>query len=270
VSYPDIDEIKPTGIPARVAATTVEPGTIALWHTGGAGYIVKTADTTIIVDPFLGGSMPPDWIRGVPPPFTPAEIADFGPVAALVITHEHTDHADPVALAAFVDYPGIPVFGPGSAIDVARTAGIDESRLHIVNHGDELAFADLTIVAVPVNDPTAIECNGYVLQCGETTLLMAGDSHYTDGFAALGREWAFDAVAITVGLNPIGETFYMGESDAGRIARDTGTKLLIHQHHDLWQRTALDPARVAAVTAWYAPDTRVIGTVFGELILIRR
>jgi L-ascorbate 6-phosphate lactonase len=171
-------------------------------------------------------------------------------------------------LAALVAYPEIPVFGPGSAIEVARANGIPESRLTVVRHGDELRFGDLRVTAVPVNDPTAIECNGYVLQCGETTLLLAADSHYTDGFAELGRVWRPYAVAVTAGYNPPGETIYMAESDAGRIARDTGAQVLIHQHHDLWQRAALDPARVATVTAWYAPETKVIGTVFGKQLTL--
>jgi L-ascorbate metabolism protein UlaG (beta-lactamase superfamily) len=268
VSYPEIDEIKPTGIPSRVASAVIEPGSIALWHTGGAGYFVKTAGATIFIDPFLGPSLPPDWIRGVPPSFAPEELGDIERIDALLITHEHTDHADPAALAALVTYPEIPVFGPGSAIEVARANGIPESRLTVVRHGDELRFGDLRVTAVPVNDPTAIECNGYVLQCGETTLLLAADSHYTDGFAELGRVWQPYAVAVTAGHNPPGETIYMGESDAGRIARDTGAQVLIHQHHDLWQRAALDPARVAAVTAWYAPETKVIGTVFGEQLTL--
>ena len=48
VSYPEIDEIKPTGIPGRVASAVIDPGAIALWHTGGAGYFVKTAGATIL------------------------------------------------------------------------------------------------------------------------------------------------------------------------------------------------------------------------------
>jgi L-ascorbate metabolism protein UlaG (beta-lactamase superfamily) len=259
-----LDEIKATGLPERVRSATVEPGTIALWHLGGAGYAVKTAGALLIVDPFLGPSGPPEWVRGVAPPFAPDEIPAFGAIDALLITHEHRDHADPVALQAFMNRTAVPVYGPGSAIDEARGVGYGDDRLHQVRHGETVTFGDLRVTAVAVNDPTARECNGYVLETGETILLLAGDSHYFDGFAALGEQFRPDAIALTVGLNPPGASIYMSESDAARIARDTGTRLLIHQHHDLWQRLKLDPQRVAAVTAWYAPNTRVVGTVVGE------
>lgn len=268
LAYP-LDEIKPTELPERVAAATVEPGTIALWHLGGAGYAVKTAGAMLIVDPFLGPSGPPEWIRGVAPPFAPDEIAAFGPIDALLITHEHRDHADPVALQAFMNRTQVPVYGPGSVIEEARGVGYGDDRLHLLRHGDAATFGDLRVTAVAVNDPTARECNGYVLQTGDTTLLLAGDSHYFDGFAALGEAHRPDAIALTIGLNPPGTSVYMSESDAARIARDTGVRLLIHQHHDLWQRLKLDPERVAVVTAWYAPDARVIGTVVGERIDVR-
>jgi L-ascorbate 6-phosphate lactonase len=261
-----IDEIKPTGIPAKVRNAAVDEGTIALWYIGGAGYLIRAGDTTIVVDPFLGPSNPPDWMRGVPPPFAPEEIDDLGVVNAMLMTHEHLDHADPVALAAFKEHPEIPLYGTGSAIEVALDAEIPENRLHILSHGDAVTIGDLKISAVAVNDPTAKECNGYVLQHGETSLLLCGDSHYFDGFAALGEAWEFDAVAVTVGANPPGQSIYMGESDAGRIARDTRTKKLIHQHHDLWQALAIDPARVGIAVSWYAPEAEFEGVVFGERI----
>ena len=70
-----LDEIRPTGLPERIRLATVEPGTIALWHLGGAGYAVRTNRAVVIVDPFFGPSAPPDWVRGVAPPFAPDEIA---------------------------------------------------------------------------------------------------------------------------------------------------------------------------------------------------
>src|SRR4051794_15944182 len=110
-SMGSIYEIKPTGIPAKVRSATVADGTIALWYIGGAGYLIRAGHTTIVVDLFLGPSNPPDWMRGVPPPFAPEEIDDLGVVNAMLMTHEHLDHADPVALAAFKEHHEIPLYG---------------------------------------------------------------------------------------------------------------------------------------------------------------
>ena len=82
-------------LPAVVARARIRVGKIALWYTGGAGYVVKTAGATLLIDPFVGPSNPTDWIRAIPPAFDPERLTD---IDAVVLTHEHGDHADPDAL----------------------------------------------------------------------------------------------------------------------------------------------------------------------------
>ena len=134
----------------RVRADKIPAGQLALWYIGGAGYIVRTATTTLLVDPFLGPSNPPDWIRNIPPAFAPDEIDALGPIDALLITHEHGDHADPVALAAITAVPGIPVLGTPAAIEIAMGAGIDAERAIVFPPDTSLQFRDLTVTAVPM------------------------------------------------------------------------------------------------------------------------
>jgi L-ascorbate metabolism protein UlaG (beta-lactamase superfamily) len=111
-------------------------------------------------------------------------------------------------------------------------------------------------------------CNGYVLETANTTLLHCGDSLYFDGFAEIGKRWALDALCVSVGLNPPGQTFYMDEANAARAARDSGTRTLIPQHFDLWRGFTLDPRRVRTVTNWYTPRTTVIPARFGRRITL--
>ena len=35
------------------------------WYIGGAGYIVRTDQATLLIDPFLGPSNPPSWLRAI-------------------------------------------------------------------------------------------------------------------------------------------------------------------------------------------------------------
>lgn len=253
---------------AEARQASVATGEIALWYTGGAGYIVKTAAATVLFDPYLGPSNPPDWMRAIPPAFDSARLAELGTLDAVVLTHEHGDHADPDALGPIGNLTGAQAVGPAACIEAARAAGFSEARSRVLGHEESLTFGDLRLTAVPMNDPGAPGCNGYVLESGGTTLLQCGDSLYFSGFAELGQRWSFDAICLSVGANPPGRTFYLDESGAARAARDTGARILIAQHYDLWQGLTLDPERVAIAASWYCPETRVIPAKFQERITV--
>jgi L-ascorbate metabolism protein UlaG (beta-lactamase superfamily) len=265
-----MDSVDPAmdGFLASVRRARVSPDQIALWYIGGAGYIVRTRQATLLIDPFLGPSHPPDWVRAVPPAFAPERIAELGPIDAVLLTHEHSDHADPVALRAIATATSAPVYGPASCMGAAGEAGVPPSRCHAVGHDESFTIGDLSISAVPMVDPMAEGCNGYLVESGSVVLLLCGDSLYHDGFVGIGERWAIDAICVSVGANPPGQTFYMDEADAARAARDCHARTLIPQHFDLWQGFTLDPRCVRTVTAWYAPETRVVPARFGRRLTV--
>lgn len=252
----------------KVKNARVRPGSIALWYIGGAGYLLKTAQTTMVIDPFIGPSSPPDWMRTLPAAFDPEEISQLGRVDAVLLTHEQGDHADPFALGPIARRTTAPIVGPAACIAVARDAGCPEERGLVLNHGASLEFADLRLTAVPMHDPGAKAPNGYVIEIANVTLLHAGDSLYFEGFAALAATWRFDAVCLSVGANPVGRTIYMDEVDAARVARDAGARTLVPQHFDLWQGLTLDARRVATVAHWYCPNAKVRPARFGSRLTI--
>lgn len=256
------------GFLASVRQARVGAGEIALWYIGGAGYILRTAATTLLIDPFLGPSGPPDWMREIPPAFAPETIGELGVLDAMLISHEHGDHADETALDAIARYSEAPVFGSPESIAVAAKMGVPGDRLRTVDTDFAFQIGDLRVATTPMFDPLATGCLGYVLEAAGVTLLHGGDSLYFDGFAEIGRRWQIDAVCLSVGDNPPGQTLYMDEADAARAARDCGARVLIPQHFDLWRGLTLDPRRVRSATAWYAPQTRVVPARFGRRITI--
>jgi L-ascorbate 6-phosphate lactonase len=256
------------GFLASVRRARVGAGEMALWYIGGAGYVLRTAGTTLLIDPFLGPSGPPDWLREIPPAFAPETIGDLGPLDAVLISHEHGDHADETALDVIARYSAAPVYGSPESISVAAKMGVPAARLHAVDTNASFQIGDLQGATTPAFDPVATGCLGYVLQSGGVTLLHSGDSLYFDGFAEIGQRWRIDAICLSVGDNPPGQTLYMDESDAARAARDCGARMLIPQHFDLWRGLTLDPRRVRTATAWYAPQTKVVPARFGRRITI--
>jgi L-ascorbate 6-phosphate lactonase len=265
-----MDTVDPAmdGFVAAVRRARVRNGEIALWYLGGAGYVVRTSQATLLIDPFLGPSNPPDWVRAIPPAFAPERIGELGPIGAVLLTHEHGDHADPVALRAIATETSVPVYGPASCAAKAEQAGVPTDRFHAIGHDESFIVDGLRITTVPMVDPMAAGCNGYVLESGGVVLLHCGDSLYHDGFVALGERWPLDAICISVGHNPPGQTYYMDEADAARAARAAKSRTLIPQHYDLWQGFTLDPRRVRVATSWYAPQTTVIPARFGRRLTV--
>ncbi len=253
---------------ARVRNARVRQGELALWYIGAAGYIVRSHQATLLIDPFLGPSDPPSWLRCVPPPFEPERLNEIGRLDAVLFSHEHSDHTDPVAVRAVAAVPGTPVYGPPSSIEAARGFGYPADLSHVLNAGESLTIGDLRITAETMLDPMAQGANGYLIDTGDVTMLHCGDSLYFEAFAELGQRRTIDAICLSVGHNPPGHTYYMTEVDAARAARDANAATLIPQHFDLWQGFTLDPQRVRTAARWYCPDTQVQPARFGQRISI--
>lgn len=123
---------------ARVGA-----GELALWNTGGAGFIVRSARTTLLIDPFLGPSNPPDWVRAVAAPFSAPALRG---VDAMLMTHEHDDHADPVVLAALAARSGSALaIGPDRCTDIARRAGMPAARCLTLSHDAAIDVGEIKV-----------------------------------------------------------------------------------------------------------------------------
>jgi L-ascorbate 6-phosphate lactonase len=252
----------------QIDRAVVHPGQIALWHTGGAGYVFKTPRATVYIDPFTGPSQQPEkWERGLAPPFVAAHVKRCD---LILSTHEHFDHCDPVALADLLGATKAPFAGPNSSIELARGFGWPDDRLRTLGHGDRLELAGITVTTVKSVDPMAIGCNGYVVEAEGIVYVNMGDSLWFDDIGKTLSRWRIDAICLSVAQNPIGETYYMSEIDAARIARDVGARVLIPHHWDLWQWVALDPRRIQAVAPWYAPNTIVRPARFCERMDLTR
>lgn len=244
----------PKNLPGRVERTVVEPGTVAVWHLGGAGMILKTLETIIYIDPYVGedNNDPELGGRGVPVPFDPRAVRW---VDAVLCTHDHSDHTDIHTLTAWRDHLTPLVFGPAASIDLAREWGYPAARLVTLPHGESVTINDVRITSTRAYDPLAKGANGYLIAAQGITLLHLGDSLY---FPELGQSVGEVTVLfVSAGHNPRVKNYYMTESDAARAARDVHARILVPVHWDLWRNFSMDPRRVTAAARWYCPDVTV-------------
>src|SRR5688572_7120897 len=74
-----------------IAASKPPTGSLALWHIGQSGFIVRGGDTTLVFDPYLN----PSNLRTFPPPFSGEELRG---VDYVFCSHDHGDHLDPITI----------------------------------------------------------------------------------------------------------------------------------------------------------------------------
>ncbi len=119
-----------------------------------------------------------------------------GRAAAALVTHLHSDHADPVAIAAALA-EGAPVFRPepnlGSGDDLVMTAPAEAQFREVglvpevVPVWDERRVGPFRITAVPAVDGFGEPQRTWVVECAGARILHAGDTMFHGHWWAIAR-----------------------------------------------------------------------------------
>jgi L-ascorbate metabolism protein UlaG (beta-lactamase superfamily) len=169
-----------------------------------------------------------------------SKLADYGqlPKADLIlITHEHQDHLDPVALQQVRTTKTLVVLTEKCAEKV--TGGI------VMKNGDVRKVEGITIVAVPAYNimhkrdngepfhPKGAG-NGYVLTCADKRLYIAGDTEYVPEMGNL--------KGIDIAFLPMNLPYTMTPEMVADAARSFKPKVLYPYHYG-----ETDPARLVTL-----------------------
>lgn len=264
---------------ARTIRETDVPIGVRVWRLPQAGFVLKTADVVVVIDPYVS-----DWLETASPenpaPVTRARPSTLAPedlaLADVVLcTHEHADHLDPGAIAAIAgaDGPALVVPQPllgtvvGLGVAATRVTGVlvdrpvDVRGVHIdalpaahAFHPDPEAFGGYTWWR---DDDGRHRAVGYVVELAGIRFFHAGDGVHWPGMEERLRELAVD-----VGLLPVNGRDWRRERDglvgnlSGREAADLADaadlRLVIPCHYDGIVGNTVDPAEfVAYLTATY-------------------
>ena len=244
-----------------------QPGQVAIRWLGQGGFAFRSPNgITWVVDPYLsdfGRSGPAQ--RLVPPPVDPATIF----CDAVLCTHAHSDHADPVSLGAIAKAsPDARVIGRDASIAVGVEAGVATRRLQTVGVGDRAvpvrgmrqASTDVHVDVV-FADHSGDAC-GYVFSIGDGArpfrLYVTGDTlHHPD----LASDTTRGVDLLCVCIN--GRWGNMGAVEAATLARDLGAKRVLPMHYGVMVDNDADPATfldaLAATGAVAEPKVLTIG-----------
>ena len=172
----------------KINDTVVKSGSLSISGLGQEGYVIKSPDLVIYIDPYLSTyaeritlGKPNEHVRMMQSPIRPEEVTNADIV---ICTHDHADH---------IDLDGIPIISRASeqtkfiVPECARRTLLDfdisEERIHALKGNDALTISGITIVAVPAKHERfdKDEIKGYpylsyVIKIEGMNLLHAGDT----------------------------------------------------------------------------------------------
>ncbi len=153
----------------------------------------------------------------------------------ILITHQHGDHLDPVAIEDLKGPETELIMNPASAAEAPLFEGV-----RILSHGENLTLRGIAIEAVPAYNTTAGRenfhprgrDNGYVLGFGDLRVYVAGD---TEPIPEMG-----DLENIDVAFLPVNQPYTMTPAQAAEAATLFHPRILIPYHYGETPREELE------------------------------
>lgn len=250
---------------------TVLPNSLAFWGLGQMGIAIKGPDGILYIDPCLSDyvrSIAGDWFtRAYDPPLAPERITH---ATALLSSHEHGDHLDPLTLGPMAQAnPNAPLIATGWSREICTEFGLAADRL-IVPRAEEpmtIPGTSARLTALPSahydveHDPErGHRWFGYLIEWNGVVFYHSGDTIIYDGYEAMLRRYPTPDVAML----PINGRDWYREADVGaignlwpyeaaRLASDLGFGLVIAGHNDMYPNNTISMGSIADAFAKFAP-----------------
>ena len=263
-----------------IAARSPQHG-VSAWWLGQAGFVLRGASATVVIDPFLTdyGSFG----RLYDPPLEPEELEA---VDLLLATHDHADHIDPLG------FPRILAASPGATAVVPEA--VRERAVELVGSADRVRGASVggvivehgvTITPFPAVHGAMPEDGygfhrtesgeypflGYMIELDGVRIAHTGDTLVYDGLAERLRALGLDLLIV-----PINGTSWFREQrgivgnmnvlEAAELAEASAARLVVPVHWDLFADNTEDPEHFMRRLATHHPGVNAAVPSLGARI----
>lgn len=234
---------------------------LALWWLGQSGFLLRQADTFVLLDPYLSDSLTRKYaqtdkphIRMTARPIDPARLNFIDVVTS---SHNHTDHLDADTLKPMLAaHPQMQLVIPeANRAFVAERLDVDASRPIGLNDGEHRTVAGVTFHGIAAaheqlerDERGRCRFMGYVICIGRWTIYHSGDTVPFDGLVDQLKPFDIDVALLPInGRRP--QRRVAGNLDgeeAAALAHDIGARLAIPCHYDMFTFNTEPPHRFVA------------------------
>ncbi|MBP3305226.1 MAG: MBL fold metallo-hydrolase [Oscillospiraceae bacterium] len=195
---------------------------------GQSGYILKSENTEIIIDPYLSDSVNRVAARPrtLPVPINPQNI-DCG---AVICTHNHLDHLDPDTVSEISPSQLFVTTNEGKT----ELEKLGRKNTTALNVGESIKIGDFEVTAV-FADHTA-EAFGLIIRAEDKTLYFSGDTLYNEKLFEIAL-YKPDFTFICIN----GRLGNMNVNEALITARKIGAAVNIPNHYDMFESNSENP-----------------------------
>jgi len=233
-----------------------------LWWLGQSGYLLTYKGERILLDPYLSDSLTTKYastnkphVRMSERVIDPALLKNISVVSS---SHNHTDHLDGETLIPLLkNNPGIKFIIPeANRSFVCERVKCDELFPVGLDDGISVTIGSFSFFGVPAShneiekdDQGRCRFLGYVIRFGRWTIYHSGDTLLYDGMERKLIPYKIDLALLPInGNDPArGVAGNLNATEAVYLARETGTRMVIPCHYDMFTFNTADPASFALI-----------------------